>query len=903
MFFSVGLLAVATHVYSAIARPDLKFRIHNYEGIPAEYGTVAILEASNDNETDTLILMGNYLKKTPNQVDLDFWSAKRNSTPMKRVVSFNFPVDITSHEISIKRPNSHKSHLVQVAVGATDDEFIYVFICMINKNLDIEYESRIKIKYPVGAQGSKLNICAGEITDQIDFNGIFQRYVVFGCFLSSQPASFSEWYNEHQDDTNLSMKDFKPLRQKLGVIIAPAQQNEWLEPSKIINFPASGHVSYVKPCGQPALFVQSGGSANGWYTLPSDELKEISNQEYVNKQSEFQTDDDSWKSFYLVNFSGTIKDRMRIAEYDEENHWGQACQVAFSEHSENDSITEFSILSWSNNAEIAEYTLHNYHTKSNTRDQASWRFEPEKLEGVVINYGQCIIQHTSIETTNRDIGFVLVNDDGSAVLLQQPKWWKPQEIRWETKKLVEEGKIPDYQFTDFLDIVPTHEDMDGYVFGTENNHIVILDENGNLLHDKKIMEHFTMNQNDYSISTGFVFDERNYSNITSPAKLTGPEGITRCEIAANENWKPGWNSVIKNIWISVICLWIIGATLVCRFTREYKFVSEEDHDETISTVHEIHAEQSQLRLGQIADSLAHNLNTPLDAIKHTLINVKEDPLYDIQTEVREILPDNERFNTFGLYLKNLLEYPVKLSISGINSLTDEIDDYLSDKYDNLADYAQKFARNGFSIESINEFISQFGSGDAGKLINIIDRVVGQQRKLIVSLEQMDIAFTLANRLKNIVKKNECDIKLSLETSLQMIEAPLVSRKIKLDLSLDDLPLIKGESLLMIEICNNILSNAVDALPLGGKIEIELKRVDDIAVLKISNNGPKIPDEVINNIFDRGFTHGKNHGRGLGLHLAKEMVEKLGGKIIVFSDSVLTYFELTFPLVIHEDSGN
>jgi signal transduction histidine kinase len=77
---------------------------------------------------------------------------------------------------------------------------------------------------------------------------------------------------------------------------------------------------------------------------------------------------------------------------------------------------------------------------------------------------------------------------------------------------------------------------------------------------------------------------------------------------------------------------------------------------------------------------------------------------------------------------------------------------------------------------------------------------------------------------------------------------------------------------------------------GGTIKISaLKRKDSIDVV-IENNGPKIDEEIREHIFER-FTSSKGTSNsGFGLHIVKQILERNGWKVKVFSTDRRTAFE-------------
>ncbi len=97
---------------------------------------------------------------------------------------------------------------------------------------------------------------------------------------------------------------------------------------------------------------------------------------------------------------------------------------------------------------------------------------------------------------------------------------------------------------------------------------------------------------------------------------------------------------------------------------------------------------------------------------------------------------------------------------------------------------------------------------------------------------------------------------------------------------------------------NIIDNAVGAMKGLGKIWIETRDLDGAdgkqVELIIANNGPMIPIEDIDHLFEPFFTRGKKSGTGLGLAICQKIVTANGGKIDVRNTQERTEFILTLP---------
>lgn len=84
---------------------------------------------------------------------------------------------------------------------------------------------------------------------------------------------------------------------------------------------------------------------------------------------------------------------------------------------------------------------------------------------------------------------------------------------------------------------------------------------------------------------------------------------------------------------------------------------------------------------------------------------------------------------------------------------------------------------------------------------------------------------------------------------------------------------------LIRVCNNLLKNAMQAIPEDrkGRIEVSLMQIDGQLLMKIRDNGTGIAEDAMSKIFTPNFTT-KSAGMGLGLAMVKSIVETFGGRI-------------------------
>jgi PAS domain S-box-containing protein len=108
--------------------------------------------------------------------------------------------------------------------------------------------------------------------------------------------------------------------------------------------------------------------------------------------------------------------------------------------------------------------------------------------------------------------------------------------------------------------------------------------------------------------------------------------------------------------------------------------------------------------------------------------------------------------------------------------------------------------------------------------------------------------------------------------------------------------VPGSASELREALTNLILNAVDALPDGGAIRIDIREEDDKILLRVEDNGTGMPLEVAQRAFDPFFTTKPfGSGTGLGLALTRGIVQRHHGSIdIRSSPGVGTAFEIRLP---------
>ena len=145
--------------------------------------------------------------------------------------------------------------------------------------------------------------------------------------------------------------------------------------------------------------------------------------------------------------------------------------------------------------------------------------------------------------------------------------------------------------------------------------------------------------------------------------------------------------------------------------------------------------------------------------------------------------------------------------------------------------------------------------------------------------------------------HQVNLKESLEEIISLIEYKLKTMKINLELNLSPMKPLWGEGERLQQVFINIILNAIDAMPKGGTLKIELSKMNNEAIIKIKDTGTGIKDQHLPHIFDPFFTtKGSGKGTGLGLSISYAIIKEHEGHIAAESVSGKgTTFTIYLPI--------
>ncbi|MEH1769273.1 MAG: ATP-binding protein [Nostoc sp.] len=195
---------------------------------------------------------------------------------------------------------------------------------------------------------------------------------------------------------------------------------------------------------------------------------------------------------------------------------------------------------------------------------------------------------------------------------------------------------------------------------------------------------------------------------------------------------------------------------------------------------------------------------------------------------------------------------------------------------------------------------EFDTAATKKAIATIERNAKLQAQLIEDL--LDVSRILQGKLN--LKMYPVNLALVIEGGLETVRLAAEAKNIQIQTMLDaSFGQVLGDSSRLQQVIWNLLSNAVKFTPEGGKIDIQLERVDTQAQITVSDTGKGISPDFLPYVFEYfrqadGTTTRKFGGLGLGLAIVRHLIELHGGTISAESlgEGQGAIFRVRLPLI-------
>jgi signal transduction histidine kinase len=182
---------------------------------------------------------------------------------------------------------------------------------------------------------------------------------------------------------------------------------------------------------------------------------------------------------------------------------------------------------------------------------------------------------------------------------------------------------------------------------------------------------------------------------------------------------------------------------------------------------------------------------------------------------------------------------------------------------------------------------QVPKGSEQHALEVIERNALAQARLVEDL--LDISRAVSGRLR--LELSDVNLATTLRAAVDAVRPAAATQGVALDLAVpEDLGIVRGDPARLLQILQNLLANAIKFTKSGGRISLEASRAGQEASISVSDNGIGISPEFLPFVFDPfrqadTSTTRAHGGVGLGLAIARHLIELHGGSIDVQSEGV------------------
>ena len=314
-------------------------------------------------------------------------------------------------------------------------------------------------------------------------------------------------------------------------------------------------------------------------------------------------------------------------------------------------------------------------------------------------------------------------------------------------------------------------------------------------------------------------------------------------------------------------------------------------------------QEKLVTIGEIASGIAHDLNTPLGAIKIGAESLRYTISELFNNVVPKCTPEQIHFACERAFLKQ-----GELFVGGLQQRKElrEFEAYLEDAFPELEhesnEIASMMVKSRIELNEVSVIRDIIESKNRKELLSLIYNVQLNRNFIETILSSSERAAKVVQDMRSFIKnpknqnKSLVNLKDNISTVLNIFNYEL-KRNVDVQLNVSKELSIIGVDIKLFQLWSNLIKNAIESMDERkerGELIITAKEKNNSIQVDVQNNGPEIPVEIQKNIFEKFFTtKSERNGSGLGLSIVKNVVEEHNATISVSSIPGSTIFKITF----------
>jgi C4-dicarboxylate-specific signal transduction histidine kinase len=337
---------------------------------------------------------------------------------------------------------------------------------------------------------------------------------------------------------------------------------------------------------------------------------------------------------------------------------------------------------------------------------------------------------------------------------------------------------------------------------------------------------------------------------------------------------------------------------------------QDKNQELTNTLQQLKTTQDELiqsekmaALGQLVAGVAHEVNTPLAAIRSSVANIAEflyENLEQLPSFFQGLTKEQQQY--FFALLQKSKQQTNSLSSREKRQLKKELMYQLESQGIDKADSLASTLVNIGVYDQIEPFLPLFKDLESEMILKTAYQFATLQRSTRTISTATEKATKVVFALKSYARydrsgeKVQAQVTEGIETVLTLYHNQL-KQGVEVTKNYEKpLPPILGYPDELNQVWTNLIYNALQAMDYQGTLKIEVRQQEENLLVSITDSGKGIAPEIMPRIFDPFFTTKPlGEGSGLGLDIVKKILDKHQGKIFVESIPGHTTFTVSLPI--------
>ena len=320
---------------------------------------------------------------------------------------------------------------------------------------------------------------------------------------------------------------------------------------------------------------------------------------------------------------------------------------------------------------------------------------------------------------------------------------------------------------------------------------------------------------------------------------------------------------------------------------------------------ELHDEK-MVSLGKLSAGLAHELNNPASAIERSSA-LLQDRLARAERAERDL--GGAHLSDAQLAAADAArESCLTARVAGVRSPIEQ-----AEREDAIAGWlsahgldpgiAEPLAETAVTTESLDRLAAAVEGPALGTVLRwaadacAVRALAREIQEAAIRISGIVLAVKGFTHMDQATVAEPVDLAKGLDNTVAVLRSKARAKSASVSVSVEpELPRVRGFVGELNQVWGNLIDNALDAIPEGGRVDVSAGRENRSVVVRIVDNGAGIPEKIKDRIFDPFFTTKPlGEGTGLGLDIVRRLVRHNDGQISVESRPGRTEFRVVLPV--------